>query len=73
MSASREVALRLATEWVAKFVAPSQNYPAKNVVDIAEEFLVFLDGNKVLPQADLIPNRDVNRNPNSKRDNRTGA
>ena len=69
---ARAHALALAVDWTRKFVAPSENFPTSKVVDIAAEFLVFLSGSQNAPQAEVVPNRDVNRNPNSKRDNRLG-
>lgn len=69
---ARAHALALAVDWTRKFVAPSDNFPASKVVDIASEFLVFLSGSQNVSKDEEVPNRDVNRNPNSKRDNRLG-
>lgn len=72
MDAARAHALALAVDWTRKYVAPSDNFPASKVVDIAGEFLVFLNASENQPKVDDTLNRDVNRNPNSKRDNRLG-
>lgn len=70
MDEAKAHALALAVEWTRKFVAPSDNFPAKKVIDIADEFLLFLNGDQNAPKVPEVPNRDVIRNPNSKRDNR---